>query len=45
MNLLGKLQNQYDELWKQIIRPPRSHYSQENLGPKEFALEGQNIKR
>lgn len=27
MNLLGKLQNEYDQLWKYIIRPTRTAYS------------------
>lgn len=41
MNILGKLQNEYEQLWKYIIRPARTAYSDDNLGPKTFKLEGQ----
>jgi hypothetical protein len=45
MNFVGKLQNEYESLWKQIIRPPRAHYSEEALGPHNFVLEGVQVER
>jgi cephalosporin-C deacetylase-like acetyl esterase len=45
MHLFGKLQNEYEHLWKQVIRPPRSHYSEENLGPSHFCLESREVER
>ena len=40
MNFIGKIQNEYEHLWKQIVKPPRVHYSEESLGPSNFNLEG-----
>ena len=45
MNLFGKLQNEYEHLWKQVVRPARSHYSEDSLGPSKFALEGKDVER
>ncbi|KAF8819471.1 putative protein c14, partial [Cardiosporidium cionae] len=38
MNLLQKIRDQYSELWKAIIRPPRDSYQLPDLGPKFFRL-------
>lgn len=38
MNLLNNLQEQYDQLWKYIIRPTRSTYPEKSLGPEVFEL-------
>ena len=45
MNLLGKLQSEYEQLWKYIIRPSRTAYSEDSLGPSSFRLEGQEVIR
>lgn len=45
MNLIGKLQNNYEHLWKQIVRPARNNYSEDSLGPARFTLEGVDIQR
>jgi hypothetical protein len=33
MQLFSNLQDQYDQLWKYIIRPKRNIYPPRNLGP------------
>lgn len=38
MNLLNKLQSEYDQLWKLIIRPNRTPYPDSALGPETFIL-------
>ncbi|CAE8634603.1 unnamed protein product, partial [Polarella glacialis] len=35
----------YDILWKMIIRPPRSSYSLEDLGPVKFRIGSQGFQR
>ena len=45
MNLLGKLQSGYEELWRQVVRPPRNNYTEDSLGPVAFSLEGQEVLR
>jgi cephalosporin-C deacetylase-like acetyl esterase len=45
MNLLGKLQSEYEQLWKHIVRPSRTAYSEDSLGPTSFHLEGQEVLR
>lgn len=45
MQLFNKLQDEYDQLWKYIIRPIRSTYPETHLGPEIFDLEGIKVKR
>ena len=46
MNLFIKLfSSSYEELWKAIIRPYRDEYTQKELGPERFILEGKYYKR
>jgi cephalosporin-C deacetylase-like acetyl esterase len=45
MQLFTKLQEEYDQLWKYIIRPARTPYPETALGPETFSLEGITIKR
>ena len=45
MQLFNKLQDEYDQLWKYIIRPVRSSYPETHLGPEQFDLEGIKVKR
>lgn len=33
MNIFNKLQDEYDQLWKYIIRPVRVTYPDKDLGP------------
>lgn len=35
----------YDDLWQAIIRPPRDHYSNEDLGLEKFSINGKYYKR
>ncbi|EER18983.1 Protein C14orf29, putative [Perkinsus marinus ATCC 50983] len=39
------ISDQYAELWKAIIRPPRDRYELKDLGPKRFRIAGQVIHR
>lgn len=43
MGILSGITDQYEELWKAIIRPPRDKYLVSELGPDFFTLPG-NIK-
>ena len=45
MNLFNKLQDEYDQLWKYIIRPIRTTYPETHLGPEQFDLEGIIVER
>ena len=45
MQFFNKLQDEYDQLWKYIIRPVRSSYPETQLGPEQFDLEGIKVKR
>ncbi len=40
MQFIGKIQDEYEQLWKYIIRPTRSSYPESFLGPLNFNLEG-----
>ncbi len=33
MNIFNNLQDQYEQLWKYIIRPTRNTYPDKSLGP------------
>ena len=35
----------YSDLWKAIIRPPKDEYTIEDLGPKQFKVQGKRVKR
>lgn len=41
----AKLQDDYEQLCRLIIRPARSPYPLSQLGPEEFKLEGTKVKR
>mmetsp|Transcript_45537 Transcript_45537/g.108275 ORF Transcript_45537/g.108275 Transcript_45537/m.108275 type:complete len:397 (+) Transcript_45537:95-1285(+) len=43
--MAGKLLDQYSELWKAIIRPPRDTYELKDLGPTVFSLENRTYQR
>lgn len=45
MQIFNKLQDEYDQLWKYIIRPTRTPYPDAALGPETFTLENTKIKR
>jgi len=45
MAFLGKLHEQYSELWKAIIRPPRDTYEIKDLGPTVFSIENRTYQR
>ncbi|CAE7784822.1 yqkD [Symbiodinium sp. CCMP2456] len=45
MNFLGKIHEQYTELWKAVIRPPRDHYEIKDLGPPVFSIESKTFQR
>lgn len=45
MQLFNKLQGEYDQLWKHIIRPTRTTYPESALGPETFYLEKVKVKR
>lgn len=45
MSFLGKMNEQYAELWKAIIRPPRDVYETKNLGPRVFSIENNVYQR
>jgi len=36
MKLVNSLQKDYQQLWKHIIRPPRSPYAESKLGAAVF---------
>eukprot|EP00921_Rhytidocystis_pertsovi_P000775 GHVQ01001353.1.p1 GENE.GHVQ01001353.1~~GHVQ01001353.1.p1 ORF type:complete len:920 (-),score=211.95 GHVQ01001353.1:192-2951(-) len=38
MGIFSRVSEQYQELWKAIIRPPRDRYKMEDLGPSVFPL-------
>lgn len=33
-SIMESISEGYDNLWKELIKPPRSEYSEEDLGPK-----------
>eukprot|EP00434_Breviolum_minutum_P035706 symbB.v1.2.031617.t1/scaffold3689.1/size51974/4 len=39
MSFFSKLYEQYTELWKAVIRPPRDQYEIKDLGPPVFSIE------
>mmetsp|Transcript_43101 Transcript_43101/g.80252 ORF Transcript_43101/g.80252 Transcript_43101/m.80252 type:complete len:423 (-) Transcript_43101:98-1366(-) len=45
MAFLGKLHEQYSELWRAIIRPPRDTYEIKDLGPTVFSIENRTYQR
>jgi len=45
MAFLGKIGEQYSELWKAIIRPPRDTYDIKDLGPTVFSIENRTYQR
>jgi len=45
MAFLGKLNEQYAELWKAVIRPPRDTYESKDLGPTVFSIENRTYQR
>mmetsp|Transcript_62481 Transcript_62481/g.116105 ORF Transcript_62481/g.116105 Transcript_62481/m.116105 type:complete len:391 (-) Transcript_62481:247-1419(-) len=45
MAFFGKVLDQYAELWKAIIRPPRDVYELKDLGPTVFSLENRTYQR
>lgn len=45
MAFLGKLTEQYAELWKAVIRPPRDTYETKDLGPAVFSIENRTYQR
>lgn len=45
MAFLGKINEQYAELWKAIIRPPRDTYEIKDLGPTVFSIENRTYQR
>lgn len=42
---LSKLHEQYSELWRAIIRPPRDTYEIKDLGPTVFSIENRTYQR
>eukprot|EP00929_Paragymnodinium_shiwhaense_P002116 TRINITY_DN102307_c0_g1_i1.p1 TRINITY_DN102307_c0_g1~~TRINITY_DN102307_c0_g1_i1.p1 ORF type:complete len:421 (+),score=52.17 TRINITY_DN102307_c0_g1_i1:82-1263(+) len=45
MAWITNIQNQYAELWKAIIRPPRDCYEAKDLGPTVFTIEDRTYQR
>jgi hypothetical protein len=45
MDFFSNLKENYEMLWKAIIRPPRATYSPEELPPQLFKIEGRRVKR
>lgn len=45
MSFLSRLEEQYSELWRAIIRPPRDIYELKELGPNVFSIENKNFQR
>mmetsp|Transcript_59677 Transcript_59677/g.129244 ORF Transcript_59677/g.129244 Transcript_59677/m.129244 type:complete len:385 (-) Transcript_59677:90-1244(-) len=45
MAFLSKLNEQYSELWKAVIRPPRDTYETKDLGPTVFSIESRTYHR
>jgi hypothetical protein len=45
MNIIAKLfGDNYDDLWKAVIRPLRDEYKLSDLGPEKFNIKGNNFK-
>ncbi|CAJ1340055.1 unnamed protein product [Effrenium voratum] len=45
MSFFSKLYEQYAELWKAVIRPPRDQYEIKDLGPAVFSIEHRTYQR
>lgn len=45
MAFLGKINEQYSELWRAVIRPPRDVYEVKDLGPTVFSIESRTYQR
>jgi len=44
-SIFGKINDQYAELWKAIIRPPRDVYDVKDLGPPVFSMGNRTYQR
>jgi len=42
---ISKINEQYSELWKAVIRPPRDTYEIKDLGPTVFSIENRTYQR
>lgn len=45
MNFFGKIQSEYEQLWKLIIRPAKTPYKEEILGPSYFKIKNKTYLR
>jgi hypothetical protein len=45
MSFIGKIQNDYEQLWRYIIRPARCPYPEKALGPAIITVEGREVHR
>eukprot|EP00930_Biecheleria_cincta_P003452 TRINITY_DN104382_c0_g1_i1.p1 TRINITY_DN104382_c0_g1~~TRINITY_DN104382_c0_g1_i1.p1 ORF type:complete len:323 (+),score=48.08 TRINITY_DN104382_c0_g1_i1:51-1019(+) len=45
MSFFTKIHEQYTELWKAVIRPPRDNYEIKDLGPSVFSIENRTFQR
>ena len=45
MKIFGSINEQYTNLWKAIIRPPRDAYDPEDIGPSRFQTNGIVVTR
>jgi hypothetical protein len=45
MNFINKIQAEYEQLWKYIVRPERTTYPQAYLGPAKFRYKNIIYKR
>ncbi|CAK9078062.1 unnamed protein product [Durusdinium trenchii] len=45
MSFFSKLYEQYTELWRAVIRPPRDQYEIKDLGPAVFSIENRTYQR
>ena len=45
MEFFSNLKENYEQLWKAIIRPPRASYKPEELPPAQFKIDGRRVKR
>lgn len=45
MNFISKLQSEYEQLWKYILRPTRTTYNEEIIGPSLFTIKEKEVLR
>lgn len=45
MAFFSKINEQYSELWKAIVRPPRDSYEVKDIGPTVFSIENRTYQR